>query len=114
MIGVAIERFGKMDLKDRADIKKRFMDWLRQRVASLDVLMQEIGSCGLDTERREDLAFICHELSGTAGSFGFHEISDVARVVDEYIFDGGDDTDLLRGHVDRLRTVCMGVLLREI
>ena len=93
-------------ITDRPELRRKFIIWLTERYAILEQLAPALESGGIDESVREELTAVCHDLVGTAGSFGFVPISEAARMIDDHLFEGGMDMEFLRIHMGFLREMC--------
>lgn len=94
------------DARDRlAALRNGFASRLRTRVAELERAV-EGAMAGHDAgvERSEQLA---HKLAGTAGSFGFQDVGEVAAEL-EALCGAGFDPVAARALLDRLRALVPG------
>lgn len=92
--------------RDRlAALRNGFVERLRTRVGELERAVEgaRAGDDG-GVERTEQLA---HKLAGTAGSYGFQEVGDVAAQL-ETLCGGRFDPETARVLMDRLRALVPG------
>jgi len=70
-----------------AEIWERRREDIVGRVAVLDEVIAALGSGTLTPALREAGASTAHQLTGTAGTFGFHRASDLARLLEHALAD---------------------------
>lgn len=87
--------------RDRlAELRQGFATRLRERV-------QEVDSAVAAVDDRQSTAVakvehLAHKLAGTAGSYGFHEVGEIAAEL-EALCEAGFDTNEAVGITERLR-----------
>lgn len=69
--------------KKLADLKAGFVDRLMERCLEVDTLLQLIDRDGVTQRIREEIAQRAHKTAGVAKTFGFPELGDQARRVEQ-------------------------------
>ena len=64
-------------------LRGRYIEHLREQVAQLDALLAACDANTLDDEARGQLKHIGHKLAGTGKTYGFPDVSEVARRLDD-------------------------------
>ncbi|MET1006515.1 MAG: Hpt domain-containing protein [Propionibacteriaceae bacterium] len=87
-------------------IAERALATNRGRVAELDEALGLAVHGGLTDLRRQLAVDTAHQLVGSAGTFGYHHVSDVARRVERFFKEGvaGDEASI-RVATDELRQI---------
>ena len=93
-----------MKLKNHDELQASFRSWLQENSEMLIPLSAKLESGALGIDDHEQFIKIIHELSGTAGTFGYQDISEIAGKLDAYIADGGLDTKMLMGLTCKVQT----------
>lgn len=81
---------------DMRELVEFFVDQMPERVRALQQ--------SLETGALEDVRSIAHQLKGAGGSYGFPQITNTARVLEEQA--DGADIDAIRRGVDQLISIC--------
>lgn len=65
-------------------LKAQYVQQLGGWTAELNIFLQEKDN--MDNERFAKIRVLIHKLSGTGGSFGFHDISSTARALEHKLY----------------------------
>ena len=64
---------------DFAFLQQRFTAGLQRRVGEMNRCLDTLTSSAIDAPTAENLQRLFHSLAGIGGTFGFHEITDLAK-----------------------------------
>lgn len=90
-------------LKDDADLKELVQQFARNLPERSSAMLRAYQAADVETLKR-----LAHQLSGSAGGYGFPTISEAARAVERAVGDRADEPSL-QDHLNNLANICRRV-----